>query len=615
MVLEIVLDKSSPVPIPGSQGVGYQKQGTNTEAPKRRPKRRAADARIRKFHDLYEGTGETLGQGSFGRVHAYRNKLTNREVAVKVVEKQQRRSRYKVLKEIEIFHYCRGHENILQLIEYFEEDDRFYLVFEKMSGGSLFDVLRRLPRERRVTEEECRRVVRHLANALQFLHAKGVAHRDLKPENVLVSSSSDDTFGVVKLCDFDLASGVQVDLCPSSLGSSAGSCDDGAFVTTPELQSPVGSADFMAPEVVDVWQERAWTYDKRCDMWSLGVIMYMLLCGYKPFYANHRCSNRWCEWKDGGFCARCQDVLFEAIRLGKFDFPVEDWYNISYEAKDLVCSLLVTSPEGRLTAEQVLRHPWLNLDNYRHIPSNHAKSLTQKSHTIGGEDNDVSEMADRLGELKFDQGTEKSAGVSVIDDRNIVNSNLNNNKVCSGPRLNRCQSSPAFLPVSDFFCTKMSDTSPAIASVPDTTEADFSEQASDNVKSSDVVHSRAAVVSEPITIPGSFSLEDDDAVMTTSDLSSSLLSDEFGSWFSLVECNEVTYLCEDHGCNVPCCEGCCVVISGFEAAVVLGDGSGSFMGECFSGSDLEDYGIICWGDVEDSDGIVAGNDELYQNRG
>lgn len=310
---------------------------------RKRPKRRAADARIRKFLDLYESTGQSLGRGSFGHVHAYRNKRTNQEVAVKIVEKNKRRSRYKVLKEIEIFHHCHGHPNILQLIEYFEEDDRFYLVFEKMEGGSLLDGLELCDH---VTEGVAKEIVRNIAEALKYLHGKGIAHRDLKPENVLLCRG-DGTLYPVKICDFDLASGVQVDV-------------DTGYVTTPELQSPVGSADFMAPEVVDVWRNQAWIYDKQCDLWSLGVIMYVILCGYKPFYFHERCNSRYCDWRNGGFCDDCQEMLFECITEGVFYFPSDDWSHISNEAKDLVRRLLVRDPKHRLTADQVLAHPWLS---------------------------------------------------------------------------------------------------------------------------------------------------------------------------------------------------------------------------------------------------------------
>ena len=99
-----------------------------------------------------------------------------------VVPKSSTKTRNKVLKEIEIFHHCKGHDNILQLIEYFEEEEKFYIVFEKMEGGTLLETIQR---RGHLTEQEASLVIRDIARALDFLHKKGIAHRDLKPENIL----------------------------------------------------------------------------------------------------------------------------------------------------------------------------------------------------------------------------------------------------------------------------------------------------------------------------------------------------------------------------------------------------------------------------------------------
>lgn len=306
---------------------------------RRKKKRRAADAGVKKFSDLYQSTGESLGEGAFGQVQTYKNIITNKEFAVKVVRKDDQYSRRKVLKEIEIFHHCHGHENILQLVEYFEEENRFFLVFEKMEGGTLLDcILRR----GNLTEQEASMVIKDIARGLDFLHKKGIAHRDLKPENILCAKAGH--LIPVKICDFDLGSGVHINsTCTSP-------------VTTPELLSPVGSADFMAPEVVDVWVDRAWSYDKRCDLWSLGIILYILLSGYRPFYAN--CGYD-CGFNEGQPCDECQVLLFRSIQDGIFSFPNAEWSGISDEAKDLVCHLLVKDPCKRYSAKEVLAHPWV----------------------------------------------------------------------------------------------------------------------------------------------------------------------------------------------------------------------------------------------------------------
>ena len=112
----------------------------------------------------------------------------------------------------------------------------------------------------------------------------------------------------------------------------------------------------MAPEVVDVWQDQAWSYDKRCDIWSLGIILYIMLCGYPPFYG--QCGEE-CGWERGEACIQCQDTLFNRIQDGDFGFPEEEWVSISDDAKDLIGHLLVRDPYMRYSADQVLQHPWI----------------------------------------------------------------------------------------------------------------------------------------------------------------------------------------------------------------------------------------------------------------
>lgn len=114
----------------------------------------------------------------------------------------------------------------------------------------------------------------------------------------------------------------------------------------------------MAPEVVDAFigETEAVAYDKRCDLWSLGVITYILLCGYPPFYG--KCGKD-CGWERGDNCSACQDLLFQSIQEGYYEFPDPEWTNISVEAKNLISSLLVKNASARISAEEVLQHPWL----------------------------------------------------------------------------------------------------------------------------------------------------------------------------------------------------------------------------------------------------------------
>lgn len=125
---------------------------------------------------------------------------------------------------------------------------------------------------------------------------------------------------------------------------------------SPHTRTQVGSAEFMAPEVVDLFVGEANYYDKRCDLWSLGVIAYILLCGYPPFSGN--CQQD-CGWNRGENCRRCQELLFESIQEGRYNFPEREWAAVSAEAKDLIQRLLVKEAPRRLSAEAVLGHPWI----------------------------------------------------------------------------------------------------------------------------------------------------------------------------------------------------------------------------------------------------------------
>lgn len=302
-------------------------------------RRRASKLR---FHDFYKLTEDTLGSGAYASVRTAISISSGQEFAVKLVSKHEHgHTRSRIMREVDTFNLCKHHPNIVQLNEWFEDSDYFYLVFEKMRGGPL---LNHIQRKVCFTEQEASKVVGDIVVGLKFLHDHGVAHRDIKPENILCTDL--DRVSPVKLCDLDLASK------PHPKTRSLPSVN-----SEPNLASPVGSAEFMAPEVVDTFVGDALKYDKRCDMWSVGVIIYIMLCGYPPFYGE--CSRDDCEWNQGLPCEDCQQELFHRIQCGKFEFPEEEWANISFEAKDLISRLLVKNVKKRLTANDVLKHPWI----------------------------------------------------------------------------------------------------------------------------------------------------------------------------------------------------------------------------------------------------------------
>uniref|UniRef100_A0A8C4E6B9 non-specific serine/threonine protein kinase n=1 Tax=Dicentrarchus labrax TaxID=13489 RepID=A0A8C4E6B9_DICLA len=320
------MEKSQPVNIP--------------DAAKRKKKKRtrATDSSTGTFDDLYKLTDEVLGQGAYAKVQGCISLQNGQEFAVKIIEKSAGHSRSRVFREVETLYQCQGNRNILELIQFFEDSACFYLVFEKLRGGS---ILTHIQNRKHFDELEASKVVRDIAQALDFLHTKGIAHRDLKLENILCEYT--DRVSPVKICDFDLGSGVKL--------SSA--CTP---ITTPELTTPCGSAEYMAPEVVEVFTDEASFYDKRCDLWSLGVILYILLSGSPPFTGH--CGTD-CGWDRGETCRTCQSHLFESIQQGKYEFPEKDWAHITEGARDLISKLLVRDATLRLSAAQVLKHPWV----------------------------------------------------------------------------------------------------------------------------------------------------------------------------------------------------------------------------------------------------------------
>ncbi|XP_016327003.1 MAP kinase-interacting serine/threonine-protein kinase 2-like [Sinocyclocheilus anshuiensis] len=211
-------DCSARLDMPSSQPIDIP------DAKKRNKKKkrcRATDSFSGRFEDVYKLQDEVLGEGAYARVQTCINQITHKEYAVKIIEKRPGHSRSRVFREVEMLYQCQGHRNILELVEFFEEEDKFYLVFEKLRGGS---VLAHIHKRRYFSEQEASIVVQDIASALDFLHNKGMAHRDLKPENILCEHEK--RISPVKICDFDLGSGIKLN-------------SDSSPISTPELLTPV----------------------------------------------------------------------------------------------------------------------------------------------------------------------------------------------------------------------------------------------------------------------------------------------------------------------------------------------------------------------------------------
>jgi len=261
----------------------------------------------RTVKEVYE-FGEELGRGGFSIVKKATRKETGQVFAVKIIEKNQSNEELQLLqREIDIMQKL-DHKNIISLEEVYDEKDTIYLVMELVSGGELFD---QIVSRGSYTESDAASIVRQILEAVDYMHGNGIAHRDLKPENLLCSGDEHNT---IKVTDF----GLSKDFANASLGTSC------------------GTPDYVAPEVL-----RGQPYDNSVDIWSIGVITYILLCGFPPFYGN------------------TDQQIFEKILKAEYDFPSPDWDSISNEAKDFIRKILIHDPSKRPTAAEAMDSEWI----------------------------------------------------------------------------------------------------------------------------------------------------------------------------------------------------------------------------------------------------------------
>lgn len=269
----------------------------------------------------YELDPKMLGCGAYAKVYRATNIRSGSIVAVKRIDKDMSR-REMLDAEIAIMRRFARHDNIVTFFTYFETDTEVQLVLEFMAGGELFDAL---VEKGPYGEADAVHYLSGVGSALEYLHQNNVAHRDLKPENLLLTehSRSDKFLGKVKLSDFGLSTILE----PNE-----------------RMKSACGTWAYCAPEVLRVRQTLRGAYDVQCDMWSVGVILFVLLSGYHPFDRNGQNDE-----------AR----MMELICSGAIDFEFQEWANASSAVKELLFALMEPDPVTRLSAKQLLQHPWM----------------------------------------------------------------------------------------------------------------------------------------------------------------------------------------------------------------------------------------------------------------
>jgi len=285
------------------------------------------------IQDYYE-LAEEIGVGGFSVVYKATSKKTGEAFAIKRIQRglegdegdgmdiEQLKREIHIMKKL-------NHPNVLKLFEVFEEEDFFFLVTEYVEGKELFD---RIVERGAYSERDAANIVVQILEAVEYLHSNGIAHRDLKPENLLSSVKGDKE--IIKILDFGFS---------KKFGEE-------------KLVTSVGTPGYVAPEVLT-----SESYDMSVDMWSIGVIIYILLCGFPPFFGE------------------TPPELFKKIIECKYDFDDQAWDEVSDQAKDLIRHLLVKDPKQRFTATQCLQHEWIksmdDLNNTTLPASNKIKTM------------------------------------------------------------------------------------------------------------------------------------------------------------------------------------------------------------------------------------------------
>uniref|UniRef100_A0A4W2HJD2 non-specific serine/threonine protein kinase n=1 Tax=Bos indicus x Bos taurus TaxID=30522 RepID=A0A4W2HJD2_BOBOX len=307
MDVETAEEQGGPAP-PSGVPCGPCSAGAPALGGRREPKKYAVT-------DDYQLSKQVLGLGVNGKVLECFHRRTGQKCALKLLYDSP-----KARQEVDHHWQASGGPHIVRILDVYENMHHskrcLLIIMECMEGGELFSRIQERG-DQAFTEREAAEIMRDIGTAIQFLHSRNIAHRDVKPENLLYTSKDKDA--VLKLTDFGFAK----------------------ETTQNALQTPCYTPYYVAPEVLGPEK-----YDKSCDMWSLGVIMYILLCGFPPFYSNTGQA--------------ISPGMKRRIRLGQYGFPSPEWSEVSEDAKQLIRLLLKTDPTERLTITQFMNHPWIN---------------------------------------------------------------------------------------------------------------------------------------------------------------------------------------------------------------------------------------------------------------
>ena len=268
------------------------------------------------FLDNYEVIKQ-LGKGGYGKVYQVKNRRTGEIRACKHLSKLSIKNLEKFEREINIL-IKSDHPCIIKLYEIFESNRSLYLIMEECKGGEVFDkIIEHIQAKDMYTEKDAANIFLQMMSAVEYCHNNGICHRDLKPENLLYLNEGSENKNPIRVIDFGLS---QV-ISPNT-----------------KLKTKVGTAYYVAPEILKG------SYTEKCDIWSAGVILYILLSGSPPFNGPN------------------DNAIYKKIATMKFDYPEKKWMNISKEAKDLINHMIAPENE-RYNAKQVLSHPWLQNAN------------------------------------------------------------------------------------------------------------------------------------------------------------------------------------------------------------------------------------------------------------